>query len=111
MQCLFDRSADRRVWLVGRCRRAYGDSGDLVANNENYNPVEFIKNSAYDPRETIPNPAYNPENPGAEPETIPNPNRDIRRVLKNTNYDPYEEMWNYWAVDGRVGMKGIIENK
>lgn len=60
----------------------YGDSGDLVANNENYNPVEFIKNSAYDPRETIPNPAYNPDNPGAEPETIPNPNRDIRRVLK-----------------------------
>lgn len=104
------RSPDASQYLIDWGNLEYGDSGDLVAINEDYNPVEFIKNSAYDPREQVPNPAYNPENPGAEPEFIPNPNRDIRRVLKNTNYDPYEEMWNYWAVDGRVGMKGIIEN-
>mgnify|MGYP003186956801 CR=1 FL=1 len=104
------RSTDASQYLMDWGNLEYGDSGDLIGNNENYNPVEFIKNSAYDPREVIPNPAYNPENPGAEPETIPNPNRDIRRVLKNADYDPYEEMWNYWAVDGRVGMKGIIEN-
>lgn len=88
----------------------YGDCGNLVAVNENYNPVEFIANPAYDPREEIPNPAYNPQNPSAEPEFIPNISRDIRRVLKNTSYDPYEEMWNHWAVDGRVGLIDIIQN-
>lgn len=88
----------------------YEDCGDIIKINENFNPVEFIKNSAYDPREEIPNPNYNPDNPGSEPETIPNPNRDIRRVIKNSAYDPYEKMWNYWAVDGRVGVIDILKN-
>ena len=104
------RSVDATNYSTNVGNLTYENHGDLVCNNENFNPVEFIKNTAYDPRETIPNPNYNPENPGAEPETIPNPNRDIRRVIKNTAYDPYEEMWNYWAVDGRVGMSNIIKN-
>ena len=85
------------------------DSGDLVEQNQSYNPVEFIVNEKYDPRETIPNPNYDPNNPSLNPETIPNPNYDIHRVIKNPNYDPYLYSWNIWAYDGVYGLKEIIE--
>lgn len=104
------RSPDATSYSLDWGELTYAEPGDLIAINENFNPVEFLKNSAYDPREEIPNPAYNPDNPGAEPEYIPNVNRDIRRVIKNTAYDPYEEMWNYWAVDGNSSTIDIIKN-
>lgn len=88
----------------------YGDCGDLITFNENYNPIEYIKNKNYDPRLEIPNPAYDPNNPGSTPETMPNPNRDIRRIIKNPSYDNYKETWNIWAVDGTTGLESIIVN-
>ena len=76
--------------------------GDVLVQNESYNPIEFIANPNYDPRETIPN-------PDSESEMIPNPKRDIRRVIKNTAYDNYELLWNIYCSDGSKTFRSLIE--
>ena len=86
------------------------DSEDIVIANPNYNPVEFVANSNYDPRDLIPNPAYNPNNPGSASEFIENPNKDIRRVLRNDNYDKYRRIWNIDYYDGSCGLGDILQN-
>ena len=100
-------SQEATGYTLDRGTLTYGDCGDLVEDNPNYNPVKYILNPNYDPREIIDNPAYNPSIPGSE-EKIPNPNRDIRRVILNTAYDKYRERWNRWAVDGNPGLAGVI---
>lgn len=84
--------------------------GDLLEHNEYYNPVKYIRNPKYDPVESIKNPNYDPDNPEEFPEFIPNPNRDIRRVILNKEYSPYEYIWNYWCLDGSsVDMASVIK--
>lgn len=75
------------------------DYGDLLVINPNYQPIEYIKNPLYNPLETVKNPDYNPSDSGSTL-TVPNPKRDIHRILKLDTYDPYHFMWNIYAVDG-----------
>lgn len=86
------------------------NAGDLLINNSNYNPCEYIVNPSYDPRDQIPNPAYDPNNPSVAPEYIDNPNKDIHRVKKNANYSPYKKLWNIDFYDGVYGLGDLIEN-
>lgn len=86
----------------------YGDLtnksyGDILCVNEAYNPVKYILNPNYDPRETIPNPDISGE-------TIPNPNRNIYRIIQNPQYNPYKLSWNIYAVDGNSSLESIILN-
>lgn len=73
------------------------DYGDLVIPNEDYNPISIIVNPNYNPAEFI-----------DEEQTIPNPNRDIRRFVVNPAKDPYELAWNIYAYDGLSGLYDII---
>ena len=86
------------------------NAGDLLINNPDYNPCEYIVNPDYDPRDQISNPAYDPNNPSAAPEYIDNPNKDIHRVKKNSDYSPYKKIWNIDFYDGVYGLGDLIEN-
>lgn len=86
------------------------DSGDIVIDNPDYDPIEFVINPLYDPRDQISNPLYDPNNPAAQPEFIDNPNKDIRRIINNSKYDPYKKMWNTWFYDGVFGLGDLIQN-
>lgn len=72
--------------------------GDLVVPNEDYNNISIIVNPNYSPAEFI-----------DEEQTIPNPNRDIRRFIANPAKDPYVYSWNIYAYDGLSGLYDIIE--
>lgn len=73
--------------------------GDILDINSDYQPIEYLANPNYSPSETIPNPNYDPNNPEST-QTIPNPKRDIHRIISAKNYNPYKYVWNSWAIDG-----------
>lgn len=75
------------------------DYGDLIVENEDYNPIAIINNPNYNPAEFI-----------DEEQTIPNPNRDIRRYIVNPNLNEYRYVWNVYAYDGLSGLNDIIAN-
>lgn len=82
------------------------DYGDLVIPNESYNPVKYIKNPKYSPEEEL---EITDPVTGAVTK-VPNPARDIRRVILNTEYDGYGESWNRWVVDGLNGLENTVLN-
>jgi hypothetical protein len=76
------------------------NAGDLVIDNDNYNPIKYYINPDFDPRIWI----YN-EYEG----DVLNPKYDPRRILKNENYDPYKKKWNKWIADGSEMLTDAIK--
>lgn len=93
---------------IDTARTSLNDAGDLIAQNEAYDPREFIINEKWDGRQTIPNPNY--KEGSNLPTTITNPNYNPYYVIKNPNYDPYHYNWNIWYHDGTNGLGTLIEN-
>ena len=85
------------------------DYGDVLVENDKFNNIKYLKNPNYSPEETIPNPNYDSNIPDSQP-TIPNPKRDIRRIILNPDYSPYRYNWNVYAVDGTSGFEDKIKN-
>ena len=64
----------------------YENVSNLIVNNENYNPVKYIKN----PKWTV---------AGTEP-----------FLIENTEYNPYLRMWNKYYYDGFTNPQVIKDN-
>lgn len=76
-------------------------AGDVIIQNETYDPREYIKNPKYDARATI------MDSTGQE---IDNPNYNPYYIMKNPSYDPYLYKWNIYYPDGTINMGSEIES-
>lgn len=77
---------------------------DLVIDNEKYNPIKYFINPNFNPIMKI----YDE----IKLEWKLNPDYDPRRILKNTNYNPYKKKWNIYYGDGSYELaNNIIESE
>ena len=80
------------------------DCGDLVIDNEAYNPIKYILNSDFDPVLKVFN--------DLTKEYEINEKYDPRRIIENKKFNPYKKKWNKWIADGSTELaERIIESQ
>ena len=86
---------------IDTARTSIEDAGDLITQNESYDPREYIINDKWDGRQTITD---------SEGNEVTNPNYNPQYIIKNPAYSPYLYEWNIWYHDGTNGLGSIIES-
>ena len=76
-------------------------AGDVITQNESYDPRKYIVNPSYNGNPTIIDPTTN--------QPVANPNYNPHYVILNPNYNPYLYEWNVWYPDGTVNVGDEIE--